>query len=155
MKLYRLKREQFVPAPIEAVFAFYADASNLEQLTPPFLRFRMVSPTPVAMRPGTLIDYRIRVHGLPMTWRSEITVWNPPYRFVDEQIRGPYRVWIHLHEFEPARGGTIVRDSVRYAVPGGDLVQRFLIAPDLERIFDYREKKLREIFGDEPSAATA
>jgi len=146
MKEFVMNREQFVPRPIAEVFAFYADAGNLEHLTPPWLRFEIVTPTPVVMRPGTLIDYRIRMRGLPMRWRSRITAWDPPHRFVDEQVAGPYRLWIHTHEFVPAPGGTLVRDHVRFAVPGGALVHRLFVARDLERIFAYRARQLTVLF---------
>jgi ligand-binding SRPBCC domain-containing protein len=99
------------------------------------------------MRVGPLIDYRIRLHGTPLRWRSEITTWEPPLRFTDEQRRGPYRLWIHQHLFRADGEGTIAEDKVEYAVLGGSLVKRFFVAPDLERIFAYRRQKLSEIFG--------
>jgi ligand-binding SRPBCC domain-containing protein len=97
------------------------------------------------MRPGALIDYRIRVRGVPMRWRSEITAWEPPFRFVDEQRRGPYRLWVHEHRFTPWGSGTLVSDRVRYAVWGGALVRRLLVAPDLQRIFEYRQDRMRHL----------
>jgi ligand-binding SRPBCC domain-containing protein len=106
---------------------------------------------PPEMGAGTVIDYRLRLHGIPLRWRSEITVWEPPRRFVDVQRRGPYRLWEHEHLFLPKDGGTLVQDRVRYAVPGGSLlaplVDRLLVRPDLERIFAYRRQRLKEIFG--------
>jgi len=146
MKEFEFQSEQLLPAPLERVFAFYSDAANLERITPPWLRFEIVTPSPVAMERGAVIDYRIRVRGLPMGWRSEITHWEPPYRFVDVQRRGPYRSWIHTHSFEQTDKGTIVRDHVRYAVPGGALVQKLFVAPDIQRIFSYRKERLAEIF---------
>jgi ligand-binding SRPBCC domain-containing protein len=92
------------------------------------------------------MDHRLRIHGIPLKWRSEITAWDPPARFVDEQVRGPYRLWIHEHRFEEHNGGTLVHDHVRYAVLFDFLIHRLFIQPDIERIFAYREKKLREIF---------
>jgi ligand-binding SRPBCC domain-containing protein len=142
-----LHRSTFVARPRSEVFEFFSDPGNLELLTPPWLRFRILSPRPMEMRPGLRIDYRIRLHGLPLRWRSEITVWEPPARFVDEQLRGPYRRWIHEHRFVERDGGTEVVDLVRYAVPGGRWVERFLVAPDLLRIFDHRQMRIAELLG--------
>ena len=142
MKTYRLTREQFVPMPLEEVFAFFADAHNLERLTPPWLNFEVLTPSPVDMRAGTLIDYRLQLHGIPVRWQSEITVWQPPHRFVDRQVSGPYRLWVHTHHLESLAEGTLVGDVVDYAVPGGALVQRLFVGPDLNRIFDYRARQL-------------
>jgi len=96
------------------VFPFFAEARNLETLTPPWLKFEVLTPAPIVMRPGTLIDYRIRVHGLPIRWRTEITAWDPPHRFVDVQLHGPYTLWHHTHTFEERDGGTLCLDHVRY-----------------------------------------
>ena len=119
---YRLQAEIWVPQPREEVFDFFADAFNLEAITPPWLNFSVKTPAPIAMETGTLIDYRLRLHGIPITWRTLISVWEPPFRFVDQQLRGPYRLWHHEHTFEELDGGTLVRDTVDYAVPGGPLV---------------------------------
>ena len=145
MKLYVLKAEQWIPRTPEEVFPFFADPGNLEQLTPPWLHFRIVSPA-VELRAGALLDYRLRVHGIPLTWQSEITVWEPPFRFVDVQKRGPYRAWIHEHTFESRDGGTLMRDRVQYAVTGGALARNLLVAPDLEKIFNFRRVRLESIF---------
>lgn len=151
MKTYELHRETVVPREPEEVFAFFSDAGNLEELTPPWLRFEVETPRPIEMRAGTRIDYRLKVRGLPLRWTSEITAWEPPRRFVDEQVRGPYRLWHHEHRFEERPDGTAVLDHVRYAVPGGPglerLVHRFLVGPDVERIFGYRQRRLQELFG--------
>jgi len=164
VKRRRLERTTHVPRPIDEVFAFFADARNLEELTPPWLGFSIVTPRPIEMVRGTLIDYRLRVHGLPLTWRSEITAWDPPHRFVDEQRKGPYRLWHHEHLFEevveegepddaPAETGepegpqaTRVIDRVDYAVLFDPLVHAF-VKRDLETIFDYRQERLQAIFG--------
>ena len=98
------------------------------------------------MKPGTLIDYELRVHGVPMRWQSEIAVWEPPWGFVDEQRRGPYRLWIHEHRFVEKDGGTLAVDEVRYAVPGGALINALFVARDVEKIFEFRTKKLKELF---------
>jgi ligand-binding SRPBCC domain-containing protein len=147
MKVFEFRARTRVPRPRPEVFAFFADAGNLEELTPPFLGFQILTPQPVEMRPGALIDYRIRLRGFPMKWRTEITAWEPPSRFVDEQLKGPYRLWIHEHTFEEDGDGTMVIDFVRYAVPFGALANRLLVARDVRKIFAYRETRLREIFG--------
>ena len=144
-----IRRSIVVPAPLDAVFPFFADAANLERLTPPWLRFRILTPLPILMQQGTLIDYRLRLRGVPVRWRSEITAWEPPYRFVDEQRRGPYQRWIHEHLFSAVDGGTLVEDHVQYRVLFGSLVDRWLVRPDLERIFDYRHEQLALFFGDD------
>jgi len=140
-----LHRESFIERPLEDVFAFFSSARNLERITPPWLSFRVLSPEPIRMEEGRLIDYRLRLRGLPLSWRSRIDAWSPPERFVDRQVKGPYRLWVHEHRFLPEAGGTRVIDRVEYAVPGGDLVARWLVRPDLERIFAYREMAMRGI----------
>lgn len=142
-----LQTEQWFPQEVRSVFGFFADAGNLEAITPPWLRFRIVTPVPIEMQPGVLIDYRLRLHGIPFNWRTKITAWEPTHRFVDEQIRGPYRCWIHEHFFEPAEGGTLVRDRVTYSVPGGVLIQKLLVGRDLSAIFSFRQQKLQEVMG--------
>lgn len=143
---YEFRAEVWLPRGLEEVFPFFADAANLERLTPAWLRFEILTPRPVPMQVGQLIDYRLRLRGIPLRWQSEITAWSPPHRFVDEQRRGPYRTWIHEHTFEERDGGTVCRDFVQYDVPGGGLVRRFFVLPDLRRIFAYREMVLRELF---------
>lgn len=130
------------------MFAFFADAANLEALTPDLLRFRILTPPPIEMRRGARIDYRLRVHGVPLRWRSEITHWLPPWRFVDRQVRGPYRLWIHEHEFEARGAATVCRDRVTWSAPGGGIMARRLVAPDLERIFAHRRAELARRFGE-------
>ncbi len=140
-----LEREIVVARPLDEVFAFFADAFNLERITPPWLRFRILTLPPIEMREGLLIDYALRLHGVPIGWQSEITSWLPPAGFVDEQRRGPYRRWVHAHTFEERAGGTLVRDRVDYAVPGGALVDRLFVRRDLERIFAFRHEAIRSI----------
>jgi len=144
---YRLSAEQWLPRPLDGVFPFFADAMNLQELTPEFLNFRVLTPPPIAMFPGTRIDYRIRLHGVPIRWQSEIAEWDPPHQFVDRQITGPYRLWHHRHTFSEQNGQTLVRDIVEYAVPGGAIVNRLFVRGDLLRIFEYRRKKMESIFG--------
>lgn len=147
MKLFQLHSEVVIDTPIDAVFPFFADARNLQRITPPWLNFEITSSTPIEMEPGQTIDYRLRVRGAPVRWRSKITEWEPPFRFVDEQVRGPYRVWRHEHIFTARGAQTVCEDKVDYAVWGGSLVNRLLVAPDVKRIFEYRRKRLLEIFG--------
>ena len=146
MKTFTLTNELWLPHSPEEIFPFFADAGNLERLTPPSLRFRILTPPPIEMAVGTLIDYRIRLRGIPMRWQSEITNWEPPYRFVDEQRRGPYRLWVHEHTFTPQDGGTLARDDVNYGVIGGAIVQRLFVASELKRIFEYRNAALKDYF---------
>ncbi|HEX4825882.1 MAG TPA: SRPBCC family protein [Candidatus Polarisedimenticolaceae bacterium] len=145
--LTTLRSEIWLGQPIERVFAFFADAGNLEELTPPWLRFRIVTPRPIVMRQGARLEYALRLRGVPVHWESEITVWDPPRRFADEQRRGPYRAWIHEHSFAPRDGGTDVGDFVRYAVPGGWLIDRLVVRRDVRAIFDHRTAQLRQLFG--------
>ena len=148
--VHRLDTWLWLPRLRADVFTFFADAGNLERITPPFLAFRMLTPPPAEMRAGTRIDYRIGLRGLPMTWRSEITTWEPPVRFADVQVRGPYGSWEHTHLFEEEDDGTRVVDSVRYTLPGpafaSAIVNRLLVAPDLRRIFTYRHEALQDAF---------
>lgn len=146
MKTFALERSTFLPHPIGDVFSFFAEAENLESLTPPLLKFRILTPRPVAMHEGALIDYRLKVHGIPIGWRSEVTAWEPPHRFIDEQRRGPYRQWVHEHRFTEVDGGTQVDDQVTYAVLGGSLIQKLFVAPDLEKIFAFRQERLPDLF---------
>lgn len=138
--------EIWLPAERDEVFRFFTAAENLEHLTPPWLHFQILTPVPIEMRRGTIIDYRLRLHGFPVRWQSEITAWEPPHRFVDEQRRGPYRRWIHQHEFLAERGGTTVRDSVEYEMPLA-VVTGWFVQRDVERIFSYRSRALLARFG--------
>lgn len=147
MRIFEFRARTRVPRPRAEVFAFFADAGNLQELTPPWLRFEILTPRPIEMHPGALIDYRLHLRFIPIRWRTEITVWEPPHRFVDTQLRGPYRMWIHEHAFEEDGDGTVCHDFVRYAVPFGALANRLVVARDVRRIFAYRERRLREIFG--------
>lgn len=149
MKIHQFHRELWLPRPLNEVFPFFADASNLEVLTPPWLKFKINTPLPIEMKVGATIDYQLRVHGLPLWWQSEITAWEPQRRFVDEQRRGPYRLWHHEHTFEERDGGTLTKDIVRYAVPFDFISHRIFVKPDLERIFSYRHRKMSELFGAE------
>src|SRR5215218_6248046 len=147
MRIEVLEREQVLPGEPDEVFRFFADAANLEAITPPWLRFRIVTPRPIAMAPGALIEYRLALHRLPLRWLTRIEVWEPGRRFLDAQIRGPYRVWRHTHTFEPHPDGTLMRDRVEYALPLGPLGRLALplVRRDLRRIFDYRAAALHKV----------
>ena len=139
--VHGIEREQLVPLPVGEAFAFFADAFNLEVITPPWLRFRIVTPRPIPMCEGTSIEYRLALHRLPFRWRTRIERWKPGRRFVDTQVEGPFRLWEHTHTFEERPDGTLIRDRVVYRMPYGALgalAHRVLLARDLERIFDYR-----------------
>lgn len=134
-----------MPYRVDQVFDFFSDAFQLEALTPPWLNFEVLTPRPIVMAAGRLIDYRLRLHGIPLQWQSRIYVWEPPVRFVDMQTKGPYRSWHHEHIFEECDAGTLCRDLVRYSVPGGWLVDWFLVRPDLLKIFSYRRDRFPQL----------
>ena len=138
---FKLHQEALIRHPRDAVFEFLASAENLNALTPPWVHFSILTPLPIEMAVGTIIDYRIRIRGVPVRWLSEITEWDPPAGFCDVQRKGPYRVWAHRHTFEEVDGGTLVTDSVDYRVPGGALVNRLFVAGELRRIFGYRKAR--------------
>jgi ligand-binding SRPBCC domain-containing protein len=145
MKVFTLQREQVLPGTPEAVFPFFADARNLEAITPPLLKFEVVTPGEIPMRVGTLIQYRLTLRGIGVDWLTSIQDWEPPVRFVDVQVRGPYQLWHHTHEFAPAPGGdgTLMRDTVRYAIgfgPFGALAARAFVHRDIAKIFDFRRE---------------
>lgn len=145
-----LERQTTLPLPIDEVFAFFENAENLEAITPPWLNFRISSDRPIVMGTGALVDYRLRIRGFPVRWRTEIARYEPPHVFVDRQLTGPYRAWVHTHTFESLNDGASTRmiDHVDYElprVPGRSLLNRWFVWPDLERIFDYREKHIHQL----------
>ena len=143
-----LEREQLIPLPRAQVFAFFAEAGNLERLTPSTLRFEILTPPPLHIQAGTLIDYRIRLFGVPMRWRTLIEVFEPETRFIDVQLRGPYKSWRHLHEFEDVAGGTKMLDRVEYEVglgPLGEVARRLFVDRQVESIFDYRREAVARL----------
>lgn len=144
---YRLQAEQWVPTGLPEVFDFFSAAQNLEELTPPSLRFCVLTPGPIAMSEGLRIDYRLRLQGVPFRWRSRITEWDPPHAFTDLQEKGPYLYWEHRHRFEAEDGGTRLCDVVDYRVPFGPLVHGWLVKPQLRRIFTYRGHVIAQRFG--------
>lgn len=147
MTLFDFRTELLLPRPRDEVFAFFGEAHNLQRITPDWLDFRVLTPAPVVLRAGALIDYRLALHGVPFRWRTRIDVWEPPHRFVDAQIRGPYRQWVHTHTFEERPGGTLCRDEVAYAVPGGRAIGRWFVRRRVERIFAFRRDALVKLLG--------
>jgi ligand-binding SRPBCC domain-containing protein len=148
MPVHVLRREQRLPGSPEAVFPFFADARNLEAITPPLLRFRLLTPAPLEMGVGTFLQYALRLHGVPVRWDTLIQAWDPPHRFVDVQVRGPYRLWHHTHELEPVDGGTLMRDTVRYSLGFGalgEVARRAVVTRDLEAIFAFRAERVPEL----------
>jgi len=148
MKTFIYRSEQWLPRTLDEVFPFFADARNLEELTPHWLRFDVVTPEAIPMAVGTTIDYRLAWRRIPLRWTSEIAAWEPPHRFIDRQLRGPYRLWHHEHRFEERNNGTNVIDEVQYAVWGGAIANRLGVARDIEKIFAHRRAKLLDLFGE-------
>ncbi len=148
MRIHKFESELWLPLSLEEAFRFFADATNLEATSPPWLHFHIVTPQPIAIYEEVLIDYRLRVRGLPLRWRRRINVWESPHRFVDEQLRGPYRRCIHEHTFEARDGGTLTRDVVHYAVPFDFIAHRWFVHPDVEKFCGYRAEALKKRFGD-------
>ena len=149
MKIFNFKKELYVERPLEEVFNFFSRAENLQKVTPPQLQFHILTPLPIEMKTGTIIDYQLKVYHLPFSWRTEITEWDPPHKFTDIQVRGPYRKWIHQHFFEKSGDGTMMKDLLQYAIPGGIFatwINSLLVRKDIESIFRFREKRFREIF---------
>jgi len=153
LKIYELKRNITIPVPVEEVFSFFSNIENLNFITPPWLGFEILTPTPIKMEKNTLIDYSIKFFGLRMIWKMEITAWQPPHCFTDRQIKGPYRVWEHAHIFEEKGGGTKMEDVIRYAVPGfvlSPLIHFLFVRPRLEKVFEFRETTILDYFNKRP-----
>lgn len=147
---HRLERTQLIPRPMGDVFDFFSKAENLERLTPSWLGFQILTPLPIVMREGALIDYRIRLMGVPMKWKTRIDVWEPGKRFVDRQLEGPYSLWRHLHEFEEVPEGVRMKDVVDYDLPLGPLgsiAHVAFVKRQLTTIFDFRYQVVEELFG--------
>jgi ligand-binding SRPBCC domain-containing protein len=154
-RVYVLERRQRLKLPVELAFKFYAQARNVAVITPPWMGFDVITPGPIEMRPGALIDYRMKLHGVPLRWRTRIDVWEPPVRFVDVQVRGPYALWEHTHTFErDGEHAVLIGDRVRYSIPLGPLgriAHATFVKRDLKRIFDYRERAVVEQLAPEPA----
>jgi len=153
-----LERSQVVPLPRADVFSFFADARNLEAITPRFLRFQILPPVPSAIETGTRIDYRLSLFGVPFRWRTRIAAWEPGFRFVDVQERGPFALWHHTHAFADVEGGTLVSDQVEYRLPLGalgDLAHPIMVGRTLSRVFDHRRDRVAELLGAPPAERRA
>lgn len=154
-RVHVLQRRQRLELPAERAFEFFAQARNLAVITPPWMGFDVITPEPIEMRPGALIDYRLKLHGVPVRWRTRIEVWEPPVRFIDVQVSGPYALWEHTHTFErDGEQGVVIGDHVRYAIPLGLLgriAHAAFVKRDLERVFDYRERAVAERLQPEPA----
>jgi ligand-binding SRPBCC domain-containing protein len=151
-----LTRELTLDLPRETVFRFFADAGNLERITPPELQFHIITPQPIDIKKGALIDYRLKLRGFPLTWKTIISAWNPPHEFVDQALQSPYKQWIHRHTFtESGENETLIRDEVRYRLPLEPLgdVAHFFVRRELNYIFDFRQKVVREILQTEKISA--
>lgn len=151
---HRLECRLVIPRPVDDVFPFFADAHNLEAITPNHLKFNVVTPAPIEMKPGTFIDYKLSLRGVPFRWRTRIPVWDPPRRFVDEQIKGPYKLWCHEHTFEAVDDGTatLMVDRVDYKLPMGPLgtlAHGLFVERDLRNIFNYRSERIIDMFGEQ------
>lgn len=146
-------QETWIPRPLDEVFAFFSQAANLEQLTPPTVRFRILTPAPIEMKVGAKIDYRIAIHGIPVTWKTLITEWEPPFQFVDVQTKGPYRLWHHRHTFVEEPGGVRMTDTVHYQSPLHRLMVPLFIRRDIEKIFAHRTTTLDNLFPELASAS--
>lgn len=148
MKEYVIERNVWVARPVSTVFPFFAAAENLERITPPELGFRIRSPLPIDMRRGALIDYTIKLYGIPMNWQTGITEWDPPYSFEDTQLSGPYAKWVHTHSFVSDRRGTSIQDRVVYALPFGPIgrLAHPFVRRQLRRVFEFREAFLAQHF---------
>lgn len=143
---FLLRTELLIPQSRAQVFDFFSKAENLQSITPASLHFQILTPLPITMRKGQIIDYRISLHGIPISWKTLISQWDPPYAFTDEQIRGPYHTWIHQHLFEECAEGTLVIDRVQYWPLGGSVSNYLFVAAELLKIFRYRQQQLKEIF---------
>ncbi|MEO8096920.1 MAG: SRPBCC family protein [Acidobacteriota bacterium] len=149
MSVHFLRRELWIPRPRAEVFEFFSQARNLERITPPLVGFHVLTPEPIQMKPGALIEYRLKIRGIPARWITEITGWNPPFEFTDVQRKGPYKTWNHAHRFYEVNGGTRMLDEVLYELPFGplgDVVHSLLVRRDVESIFAFRNTTISTLF---------
>ncbi len=149
MKPHVLKRKTIIRRSINELFDFFSKAENLNRITPPELGFKIITPLPIEMKKGTIIDYKIKLSGLPFNWRTEITEWEPPFRFIDTQLKGPYKMWVHEHTFEENGDSTVMTDTVEYISPGGpfEIIPHLLfVERKVNKIFDYREENFKNLF---------
>ena len=142
-----LHTSQWLPGALPEIFDFFSRPENLQKLTPPHMSFHILTPPPIVMQEELKLDYKLKVHGLPLRWTSLISKWNPPHSFTDKQIKGPYREWTHTHSFSEEGEGTLVEDHIVFKVPGGRLVEKLVVQKDLASVFSYRHQMLEKIFG--------
>lgn len=150
-KNYVFESRLWLPATGEEVFEFFSKAENLQKITPSWLNFKILTPLPIKMTQGSFIDYRLKLFGIPIRWKTEISVWEPPHIFVDSQVKGPYQTWIHTHRFDSESGGTMMTDRMEYMPKGwflAPLLNRLFVKQNVSRIFDYRRKEILRIFID-------
>lgn len=155
MKDYIFETSHWVPYPVDEVFEFFKAAENLEKITPPWLNFKILKTSTPDIEEGTLIDYRLKLYGIPMYWKTEISSWQPPHQFTDSQLKGPYSKWVHTHRFEAKDGGTLLSDRVEYRVPGwffGSIAHKFFVRNNVEQIFAHRLEQIEKFF---PTRKTA
>ena len=155
MRVFSFSSGTWIAKPLNDVFPFFSEARNLEHLTPAWLRFQVLTRSPIEMAVGARIDYRLRLRGIPIAWQSEITAWEPSVRFVDEQRRGPYRLWVHEHRFREENGMTFAERFRALRGAGGWIANRLLVRRDVRKIFEYRREKVRQIFGPVASSEPA
>ena len=149
MKTFEINMKQYINKPLEVVFEFFSKPENLEMITPKSLSFNILTPTPIKMGKGSLIDYTIRLFGIPIHWRTLISDYEPPFRFVDQQIKGPYTFWHHTHMFQAVEGGVEIIDKVKYSLPLGwlgTLAHAIWVRKDLEKIFKHRKNVIQNYF---------
>jgi uncharacterized protein len=154
VRVHVLEQQQVIPRPVDELWEFFADAHNLEALTPSYLRFAVRSPRPIVLHRGTLVEYRLTYRGVPLRWRTTIERWDPPRGFTDRQVSGPYALWHHAHTFQPHPRGTLMRDRVRYRVPFGvlgGLAGLAFVHRDVRGIFAFRRREIERRFGAEPA----
>jgi ligand-binding SRPBCC domain-containing protein len=145
---YEYYSEMKIDAPIDEVFDFFSQAVNLEKITPPWLKFKILTSEPIKMEIGTIIDYRLSLYGFPINWRTKITHWDPPHRFIDSQLKGPYKQWIHEHSFSEVEGGCLMQDKVEYQIHGwiiSSLIDYLFVRKDIERIFSFRKIQIEAL----------
>ena len=149
MKYFQINKTQFIEKPIDVVFSFFSKPENLEKITPQYLHFEILNDSPIHMKEGLVINYKMKIRKIPVKWSSVIKSYNPPFSFIDEQIKGPYAFWYHEHKFIKEKGGTRVDDCIKYKIPFGffgRLVNKLWVANDLEEIFNFRKNTINDIF---------
>jgi ligand-binding SRPBCC domain-containing protein len=149
MNIRIFEDEFLVDVSIDQVFDFFSKAENLEKITPPFLKFKIMTKKPINLKQGTIIDYKLNLRKVPFKWKTKITAWDPPYKFEDTQVKGPYKQWIHTHTFKQTEIGTMIKDRIEYRSPGWifePIINKLFVRPDIEKIFKYRREQFQRYF---------